>query len=307
MPTNPLQFKRGLDSVRLQATFAAGEPIFTTDTKKLYIGDGTTVGGVEVGGVEGGGGGGGESDGTIPLITQAYAVTEGYSVGDFTSYVTGNGYVRPADFGQNITRAGVMECGVVTTASGNLASLGAFQLISSTIHRSTTTLTVPTNTVTAALRLTSLPTATTNDFRVAVCLVDDPNFNFQSGFGTGAMGVSIYASPSQANWRILFAGGDPEIGWISTTEFDSGIPKSTSWVRIQLITEYTGSQTNFTVKFGTTTVLSTNTTALSGLYSVDMGYAAYLTPQVVIKGEAGSGANREVHVDHFSILSEVVR
>ena len=97
------------------------------------------------------------------------------------------------------------------------------------------------------------------------------------------------------------------MGLITTTEFDSGIPKSTSWVRIQLITQYTGSQTNFTVKFGSTTVLSTNTTALSGLYGVDMGYAAYLTPQVVIKGQAGSGTNREVHVDHFSILSEVVR
>jgi hypothetical protein len=50
MPTNPLQFKRGLDAARLQATPVAGEPIFTTDTKKLYIGDGSTAGGVEVGG-----------------------------------------------------------------------------------------------------------------------------------------------------------------------------------------------------------------------------------------------------------------
>lgn len=45
-----LKFRRGTDSGRTAITPAEGEPIFTTDTKQLYIGDGTTAGGVAVGG-----------------------------------------------------------------------------------------------------------------------------------------------------------------------------------------------------------------------------------------------------------------
>ncbi len=43
-----LQIKRGTDSQRGAITPAAGELIFTTDTKKLFVGDGTTVGGIQV-------------------------------------------------------------------------------------------------------------------------------------------------------------------------------------------------------------------------------------------------------------------
>ena len=43
-----LQIRRGTDSQRQGITPKAGEPIFTTDTKKLYIGDGSTAGGIVV-------------------------------------------------------------------------------------------------------------------------------------------------------------------------------------------------------------------------------------------------------------------
>ena len=43
-----LQFRKGLNSERLAITPATGEPIWTTDTEKLYIGDGSTIGGVEL-------------------------------------------------------------------------------------------------------------------------------------------------------------------------------------------------------------------------------------------------------------------
>ena len=42
----PLQLRRGTDSNRLSITPVVGEPIFTTDTKKLFIGDGSTAGGI---------------------------------------------------------------------------------------------------------------------------------------------------------------------------------------------------------------------------------------------------------------------
>ena len=41
----PLKLRRGTDAERQTITPAAGEPIYTTDTKKLYVGDGTTLGG----------------------------------------------------------------------------------------------------------------------------------------------------------------------------------------------------------------------------------------------------------------------
>ena len=41
-----LQLRRGLESARTGFTPVSGEPIYTTDEKKLYIGDDTTAGGV---------------------------------------------------------------------------------------------------------------------------------------------------------------------------------------------------------------------------------------------------------------------
>lgn len=43
-----LRLKRGTDAQRLAITFEEGELVYTTDTKKLFVGDGTTVGGVPV-------------------------------------------------------------------------------------------------------------------------------------------------------------------------------------------------------------------------------------------------------------------
>lgn len=40
-----LRLRRGTDAERLAITPAEGELVYTTDTKKVYIGDGSTVGG----------------------------------------------------------------------------------------------------------------------------------------------------------------------------------------------------------------------------------------------------------------------
>lgn len=44
-----LLFRRGTDAERLTVTFNLGEPAFTTDSKRLFIGDGATAGGIVVG------------------------------------------------------------------------------------------------------------------------------------------------------------------------------------------------------------------------------------------------------------------
>lgn len=46
----PLRLRRGTNADRTTITPVQGEPIYTTDTKQLFIGDGTTAGGVQVGG-----------------------------------------------------------------------------------------------------------------------------------------------------------------------------------------------------------------------------------------------------------------
>lgn len=43
--SNVIQVKRGIDANRAGITPAEGEIIYTTDTKKVYIGDGVTAGG----------------------------------------------------------------------------------------------------------------------------------------------------------------------------------------------------------------------------------------------------------------------
>jgi hypothetical protein len=43
-----LQLRRGIEADRTGYTFVQGEPIYTTDTKELFIGDGFTAGGVAV-------------------------------------------------------------------------------------------------------------------------------------------------------------------------------------------------------------------------------------------------------------------
>ena len=49
-----LRLRRGTNAERQLITPAAGELIYTTDTKSLYVGDGTTAGGVVVQGSGGG-------------------------------------------------------------------------------------------------------------------------------------------------------------------------------------------------------------------------------------------------------------
>lgn len=49
-----LKIRRGTAAIRMSITPAAGEPLYDTDTKSLYLGDGTTVGGNFVGGIASG-------------------------------------------------------------------------------------------------------------------------------------------------------------------------------------------------------------------------------------------------------------
>ncbi len=93
--TNRIQFRRGLDAERVANVFAAGEPAWSTDTQKLWLGDDATPGGLGV-----------TMDSDLAWATNAaWNTTTNWIVGQLyvtasvtnglasTGFVTGQGYV----------------------------------------------------------------------------------------------------------------------------------------------------------------------------------------------------------------------
>lgn len=69
----PLQFRRGPTTSRTSMTPAIGEPIWDTDSSALYVGDGSSAGGVAVG--SGGGGGGAPTNLTYLVLTASTSLS----------------------------------------------------------------------------------------------------------------------------------------------------------------------------------------------------------------------------------------
>jgi hypothetical protein len=65
MPNNitKILIRKGTNADRQAVTFNAGEPAFTTDTQRLYVGDGITTGGIPIGI---------ENFGVIPQLSGSY-------------------------------------------------------------------------------------------------------------------------------------------------------------------------------------------------------------------------------------------
>jgi hypothetical protein len=93
-----LQLRRGSNTARSSTVFAAGEPVWTTDTTQLYVGDGITAGGILVAG------GGGSTNTFVDVVvdtelsigTGTYRMFLGQSPTPYDNqfYITGNGNVN---------------------------------------------------------------------------------------------------------------------------------------------------------------------------------------------------------------------
>lgn len=108
-----LQIRRGTDGSRSSVTPSAGELLYTTDTKQLYVGDGSTAGGVRFSDLAG--------DTTPqlggPLDANGFTITTGVTNGNLTLAGNGTGFVvmnSDTEFVGNITSPSNL---VVTTPS----------------------------------------------------------------------------------------------------------------------------------------------------------------------------------------------
>lgn len=82
-----LQFRRGLDADRTSITPLPGEPLWITDTDELYVGDGTTAGGVLI---TGGGGGGAPTNAKYIVQTSNGTLTAEQALGDLATGILKN-------------------------------------------------------------------------------------------------------------------------------------------------------------------------------------------------------------------------
>ena len=84
-----LRFRQGTNSERLLITPASGEPIWTTDTQKLYIGDGVTVGGDPIASIYI------DSSGVQSIVPLG---TNNVAYGDYSTIVGGNNNVAKSNY-----------------------------------------------------------------------------------------------------------------------------------------------------------------------------------------------------------------
>ena len=213
----PLQFRRGTDAQRTAVTPAAGEPLWVTDTTKLYVGDGTTAGGIEI---AGGGGGGAPTNasyivlGTNASLSAERVLTIGTGLASTDAGANGNFTIAIGTHA-----ASYVNSGTLALARGGLAA-----------------------DISAAgpgfLRQTSLGAAVSV---AAIAATDLPTHNhvasnITSGtlaLSVGGLGADLSATGGTARFlKQTSVGGAVSVGVIAATEVGtSGTPSTTTYLR----------------------------------------------------------------------------
>jgi hypothetical protein len=149
----PLQLRRGSNTARETTVFAAGEPVWTTDTTQLYVGDGVTPGGVLVAG------GGSASTNTfvnatidteLSIGTGTYRMLLGQSPGEYSNqfYITGNAEVNDKLFFDNfnlvqINPGNQLQVESTATFNGGVAINNTLTMANLTIGANDTNISIP--------------------------------------------------------------------------------------------------------------------------------------------------------------------
>jgi hypothetical protein len=257
--------------------------------------------------------------GGVPTISQAYAVTEGYGVGDFgiaqSSLAAGvayNGPLRKANSfvatGLLQGKAGIYELGVrdynsSVPATSSVSALGGWSTLANANTLSFVRLQEVNTTFVACVRIPTLNDAS-HRIKAAVGFSNNHITDFNQFGVSFDSGVYFFYSNASANWMIKFRGTDIE-GYSNERVVISGVPVTTSWFKLELIATTASSVTTFVAKINGNTITTINTTTLENSYGV------YLEPSVVptaqIIKDLGTGTERTMWIDHMSVLSEVTR
>jgi len=125
------QFRRGTDAQRLTITPVEGEPLYATDTHALYVGDGTTVGGIQITGGTG-------SSSTSTLYNGSYTAqldTSGHFNANMFLALEGGPGTNPPDghyAGYSFQGDGGYDTGMFSNGDGELQWYGNGQEVFST-------------------------------------------------------------------------------------------------------------------------------------------------------------------------------
>jgi hypothetical protein len=135
-----LQLRRGLSTNRTNITPATGELIFTTDTQRLYVGDGTTAGGIVVGGQTSGTVTSVEvSGGTTGLTTSGGPVTASGTItlaGTLAIANGGTGSTTVSDAINALVPTQITNSGKFLTTDGSVVSWGSVDAFPSQTNNS---------------------------------------------------------------------------------------------------------------------------------------------------------------------------
>lgn len=115
-----LQIRRGTNAERQLITPLQGEMIFTTDTKKLFVGDGTTAGGIAVDTTSGGGGG---TDTNTTYLISAETASGGANLRLTGSDASVDDVKLAAGANVTITRTDASTITIASTATSTVANL----------------------------------------------------------------------------------------------------------------------------------------------------------------------------------------
>jgi len=260
------------------------------------------------------GGGGG-----VPTISQAYAATEGYGVGDFgmaqssvTAGVAYNGPLRKANsfvatsFLQG--RAGIYELGVrdynsTTPVSSSASALGGWSTLANASTLSFVRLQEVNTTFVACVRIPTLNDAS-HRIKAAIGFSNNYITDFNQFGVSFDSGVYFFYSNASANWMIKFRGTDTD-GYSNERVVISAVPVTTSWFKLELIATTASSVTTFVAKINGNTITTINTTTLLNSYDVYLDSSVVPTAQII--KDLGTGTERTMWIDHMSVLSEVTR
>jgi len=274
-----LRIRRGLDADRLTKTFDEGEIAWTTDGKKLYVGDGTTVGGIHVLAYSVAPGSGlsfnsttgqlGFNLGTLNLATQI--VPE--------SYVTT--YTASGSSGTTLKVASTIGIQSGMTINGNGFTT---QTVSAVVDGTTLTISAAAGNSPAPTNGQSLTFSSTNQYftsaRTISALQTALGNGTQSGisfnFGTpGAISATVNSAfPANAS-GVLSNNGSGTLSWVSLSTYAPLTSPSftTPNIGAATATSLTSAQSTFNLL----TSVATTVNAFTAANTIAIGSASSVT------------------------------